>query len=75
MWQFTFRISNAVVTAFLYLLKSMLLYLGNAFQCEQLQKMSDCIPLTLNTVHRIQSHHKDNLLKYAVRPSCDSTYE
>ena len=76
-WQFTFRISSAGITAFLHLFKWLLLYLGRSFQCEQLQKMSNQVPLTLSTVHRILSYRncKNDFVQYVVCPSCDSLYE
>ena len=74
-WQFAFRISNAAITALLHLFKQFFLYFGRVFHCKQLQEMSDAVPLTLSTIHRLLSIKEDDFDLYVVCPSCDSVYE
>ena len=65
-WQFAFRISNAAITALLHLFKQFFLYFGRVFHCKQLQEMSDAVPLTLSTIHRLLSIKEDDFDLYVV---------
>ena len=74
-WQFAFKISNSALTALIPLLKQLIWYLGEILQLQQLNSMSDGIPLSLKNIRQLLSFHKDDFVTYVVCPSCDSLYE
>ena len=74
-WQFAFKISNSALTALIRLLKQLIWYLGEILQLQQLNSMSDGIPLSLKNIRQLLSFHKDDFVTYVVCPSCDSLYE
>lgn len=75
MWQFVFKVSNAAITAFLYISKQLLLCFGQIFNCIIPKKGSDVLPLTIKSVRRLISLQQNDLENFAVCPSCNSVYE
>ena len=73
-WQFTFNIPTAAITAFLKLCKQLLLYFGRVFDCNQLAMFGNAVPLTIKSVNRMISLQTNCFESYVVCPSCDSIY-
>ena len=75
LWQFSFKISNAALTALLKILKQFFLYIGHVFELKPIHRIGDCIPLTLSTVYRNLSLKKYDFNTFVVCPSCHSIYD
>ena len=73
-WLFAFNISTTAVIVFLKLCKQLLLYFGRTFDCHQLAKFGNAVPLTIKSVHRMISLKTNCFESYVVCPSCDSIY-
>jgi len=73
-WQFTFKISNAAVTALLRFLKQFLIYIGKCFENKPVEDIGNGIPLSLSTVYRLMSLQPNSFETYVVCPMCHTLY-
>ena len=72
--QFAFNISTAALTVFLKLCKQLLLYFSRTFDCHQLAKFRNVVPLTIKSLHQMILLKTNCFESYVVCTSCDSIY-
>ena len=70
-WQTIFKISNAVISMLLRLLKAFCLTLGTAFNCMPLKNATTAMPLTKATLKKILELNEPMFTEYIVCQKCN----
>ena len=74
LWQAVYHTSNAAVMSLLSFMKYFTLFVGNAFGCQPLIKISSEIPLAYPKLRKLLGM-ADGFIEYVVCPKCNSVYE
>ena len=70
-----YNVSNSAIGCLLRFVKYFVRALGVAFQCEALVHTAHCIPVGLQTVHKLLRIAGTNFIQYVVCPKCHSMYD